>query len=276
MKPADRDKQTAREFPAAPLTLEGSSLLHQFFRLRRGEWNRLDDRQRTAITGKASAYFAEQDAGTTAIFQELGHKGDLIVVHFRSSFEDLGEAQTQLARLDLSEFLEPTYSYLSVVEIGLYAASVRLYGELAERELTPHSPEWNIAVAAELSDQRVRLAARLTPAIPNRRHLCFYPMNKRREGNDNWYSQPIGERQRMMHEHGQIGRRYAGQITQIISGSIGLDDWEWGVDLFADDPMVFKHLVYEMRFDESSARFAEFGPFYFGIRLEPDELTRIL
>ena len=101
-------------------------------------------------------------------------------------------------------------------------------------------------------------------------------MNKRRSGGDNWYMQPIADRQRMMHEHGMIGRRYAGQVTQVISGSIGFDDWEWGVDLFADDPLVFKRLVYEMRFDESSARFAEFGPFYFGIRLSPAELSRIL
>jgi hydrogen peroxide-dependent heme synthase len=270
------DQPTGDALPPAPLTLEGSALLHQFFRVRRAEWGRLDDRRRAAITTQASAYFAAQDEDATAIFAELGHKGDLIIAHFRSSFEQLSEAQTQVARLDLSEFLEPTYSYVSVVEIGLYEASVRLYRDLAERAIAAHSPEWNIAVAAALSDQRVKLQTRLTPSIPNRRYLCFYPMNKRRGGNDNWYSQPIAERQRMMHEHGLIGRRYAGQVTQVISGSIGFDDWEWGVDLFADDPLVFKHLVYEMRFDESSARFAEFGPFYFGIRLLPTDLHTIL
>ena len=120
------------------------------------------------------------------------------------------------------------------------------------------------------------MAARLWPTIPARRYLCFYPMNKRRSGGDNWYQLPIEERRRLMHDHGMVGRRYAGQVTQIISGSVGFDDWEWGVDLFADDPLVFKKLVYEMRFDESSARFAEFGPFLVAIRLAPGDLGKFL
>jgi len=268
MKDADQQADAAFELPNAPLTLEGSALLHQFFRVRRAEWNRLESRQRAAIVEEASISFAANAEGHTAIFSQFGHKGDLIVIHFRPSFEQLDAAQIEVARLGLSEFLEPTYSYVSVVEIGLYEASVRLYRDLAERGLKTHSPEWITAVASALKDQQVKLSERLT--------LCFYPMNKRRIGDDNWYMQPIAERQRMMHEHGLIGRRYAGQVTQIISGSIGFDDWEWGVDLFADDPLVFKRLVYEMRFDESSARFAEFGPFYFGIRLTPSELQRVL
>jgi len=276
MKDADQQADAAFELPNAPLTLEGSALLHQFFRVRRAEWNRLESRQRAAIVEEASISFAANAEGHTAIFSQFGHKGDLIVIHFRPSFEQLDAAQIEVARLGLSEFLEPTYSYVSVVEIGLYEASVRLYRDLAERGLKTHSPEWITAVASALKDQQVKLSERLTPSIPDRRYLCFYPMNKRRIGDDNWYMQPIAERQRMMHEHGLIGRRYAGQVTQIISGSIGFDDWEWGVDLFADDPLVFKRLVYEMRFDESSARFAEFGPFYFGIRLTPSELQRVL
>ncbi|HUN56910.1 MAG TPA: hydrogen peroxide-dependent heme synthase [Candidatus Binataceae bacterium] len=276
MKDADQQTDATLELPSAPLTLEGSALLHQFFRVRRAEWNRLESRQRAAIVEEASISFAANAEGHTAIFSQFGHKGDLIVIHFRPSFEQLDAAQIEVARLGLSEFLEPTYSYVSVVEIGLYEASVRLYRDLAERGLKTHSPEWITAVASALKDQQVKLSERLTPSIPDRRYLCFYPMNKRRIGDDNWYMQPIAERQRMMHEHGLIGRRYAGQVTQIISGSIGFDDWEWGVDLFADDPLVFKRLVYEMRFDESSARFAEFGPFYFGIRLTPSELQRVL
>ncbi|HTT77266.1 MAG TPA: hydrogen peroxide-dependent heme synthase [Candidatus Binataceae bacterium] len=275
MKESVHETAMALELPAAPLTLEGSALLHQFFRLRRAEWNRLESRQRTAILEEAGSCFAARGDGQSAIFSQLGHKGDLIVVHFRSGFDELDAAQIEVARLGLSEFLEQSYSYVSVAEIGLYEASVRLYRELAERGMKAHSPEWNNAVAEAISEQQKKLSTRLRPPIPDRRYLCFYPMNKRRSGNDNWYMQPIAERQRMMHEHGLIGRRYAGQVTQIISGSIGFDDWEWGVDLFADDPLVFKRLVYEMRFDESSARFAEFGPFYFGIRLNSGELARI-
>ena len=147
---------------------------------------------------------------------------------------------------------------------------------MAEKGLKAHSPEWLKAVKDDLEDQRLKLGARLLPQVPDRRYVCFYPMNKRRYGSDNWYSCPIEERQLLMREHGMIGRRYAGQVTQVISGSIGFDDWEWGVDLFADDPLVFKKLVYEMRFDESSARYAEFGPFYFGIRLAPARPGRVL
>jgi chlorite dismutase len=276
MKDADHQTDATVELPAAPLTLEGSALFHQFFRFRRAEWNRLDSRQHAAIIEEASSWLAGSGDGHTAIFSQLGHKGDLIIIHFQPSFDQLDTAQIELARLDLTEFLEPSYSYVSVVEIGLYEASVRLYRDLAERGVKAHSPEWNTAVADAISVQQAKWGTRLTPSIPDRRYLCFYPMNKRRSSNDNWYMQPIAERQRMMHEHGLIGRRYAGQVTQIISGSIGFDDWEWGVDLFADDPLVFKRLVYEMRFDESSARFAEFGPFYFGIRLAPAELQRVL
>src|SRR5947207_10609432 len=101
-------------------------------------------------------------------------------------------------------------------------------------------------------------------------------MNKLRGEAKNWYSEPIIERQRMMREHGRIGRRYAGTVKQIISGSIGFDDWEWGVDLFADDPLVFKRLIYEMRFDEVSAVYALFGSFYIGQRTPAAELGKLL
>jgi chlorite dismutase len=247
--------------------------------LRRPQWNALVESRRAEIIEKASRAFAameRREGGHSAIFSQLGHKGDLIVIHFRRGFDDLDTAQLEVGRLALNEFLEPTTSYLSVVEIGLYEATVKLQAELAAKGLKPHSPEWIAAVKDDLEDQRHKLGARLLPQVPDRRYVCFYPMNKRRAGNDNWYSLPIEERQLLMRDHGMIGRRYAGQVTQVISGSIGFDDWEWGVDLFADDPLVFKKLVYEMRFDESSARYAEFGPFYFGIRLAPAELGRIL
>jgi chlorite dismutase len=114
---------------------------------------------------------------------------------------------------------------------------------------------------------------RLFPSVPDAKYLCFYPMDRKRGEQVNWYTVPFAERQRMMHEHGMIGRRYADQVKQIISGSIGMDDWEWGVDLFADDPVVFKKLIYEMRFDEVSAVYALFGQFYLGIRLHIENLN---
>jgi hydrogen peroxide-dependent heme synthase len=263
----------------APNTLEGFAILHQFFHLKQREWARCSEDARAQILAEAVSTFAamaEREDGQSALFGELGHKGDLLIIHFRRTFDELGEAERDLASTTLSEFLEQSSSYISVIEIGLYESTVKLHADLVGRGLAPDSLQWREAVAADIAAQRIRLASRLWPIIPQRRYVCFYPMNKRRAGADNWYMLPLEERQRLMHDHGLIGRRYAGQVNQIISGSIGFDDWEWGVDLFADDPLVFKKLVYEMRFDESSARYAEFGPFHFGIRLAPSELDRLL
>ena len=263
----------------APNTLEGFAILHQFFRIKRREWARRSAHERAQVLAQASATFAamgEREDGQSALFSELGHKGDLLVIHFRRGFDELAEAERELTESALSEFLEQSSSYLSVIEIGLYESTVKLHSELVGRGLTPDSSQWREAMATEMAEQRAKLASRLFPKIPERRYVCFYPMNKRRAGADNWYMLPLKERQRLMHDHGLIGRRYTGQVNQIISGSIGFDDWEWGVDLFADDPLVFKKLVYEMRFDESSARYAEFGPFHLGIRLAPSDLGRLL
>jgi chlorite dismutase len=140
--------------------------------------------------------------------------------------------------------------------------------------LKPHSEEWNGAFDALLHEAAndPRNATRLWARIPRRRYVCFYPMNKKRAVGDNWYSTPYEERARMMLEHGKVGRSWHGRVTQVISGSIGFDDWEWGVDLYADEPLVFKRLVYEMRFDEASARFGEFGRFWTGMQFSVDQL----
>ena len=262
----------------APNTLEGWSVLHQVFRLRPAAPGTIDEARSERILRQAAEMISSMERredGESAIFSILGHKGDLLVLHFRRSFEELASAQRAIAALELSAFLEQTGSYLSMVEIGLYEATAALNARLAGEGLRAHSPEWKRAVEAEMDSQREKMSTRLWPRIPERRYLCFYPMNKRRSGADNWYQLSIDERRRLMHEHGMIGRRYAGQVTQIISGSVGFDDWEWGVDLFADDPLVFKKLVYEMRFDESSARYAEFGPFMIALRLRAEDLTKI-
>ncbi len=199
-----------------------------------------------------------------------------MLIHFRDSIADLNRIELSLAQLKLHDFLQPTSSYLSVVELGLYESSAKTYAALAAEGKEAHTPEWNAAVADVAHRQSDAMAARLRPTIPNGRYLCFYPMNRRRGEQVNWYTVPMAERQRMMHDHGMIGRRYAGDVRQIISGSIGWDDWEWGVDLFADDPVVFKKLIYEMRFDEASALYAEFGTFFMGVRLHADQLEKWL
>jgi hydrogen peroxide-dependent heme synthase len=267
------------DFPAAPLTLEGFSILHQMFRIRRAEWRALEAAKRERATAEASAAFdeiARREDGESALFAELGHKGDLMIVHFRRSFDELSEAQRAVGKLALSDFLEPTTSYVSVIEIGLYEATLALYERLFELGIKPRTDEWRAEIDAEISRQRSKIMPRLFPRIPERRYLCFYPMDKKRDGDDNWYRLSMSERRRLMHDHGMVGRRYAGEVTQIISGSIGFDDWEWGVDLFADDPLVFKKLVYEMRFDEASAGYAKFGPFYIAIRMQPADLASTL
>ena len=211
----------------------------------------------------------------SALFSLLGHKGDLMVVHFRRTLDELNHAQLRVSHSRFHEFLEPTHSYVSVVELGLYEASVKLYTELTTKGLQPGSAEWNQEIEAELPSSG-RPRRRVFGRRLQRRYLCFYPMNKLRGESKNWYSEPIAERQRMMREHGMIGRQYAGRVIQIISGSIGFDDWEWGVDLFADDPLVFKKLVYEMRFDEASAVYGLFGAFFVGLRFPATNLVTLL
>jgi chlorite dismutase len=275
----DKNKPPASTLPAAPLTLDGSFILHQMFRLRWSAWRALAASDQKLVLDRSSARFSALEQNReepTALFSLLGHKGDLMIVHFRRTLEELNQAELRVAHSRLHEFLEPTTSYVSVVELGLYEASVKLYGELTAKGLQPGTGEWNREVEAELAKQRQAAAPRLWPEIPQRRYLCFYPMNKYRGETKNWYSEPITERQRMMREHGMIGRHYAGRVTQIISGSIGFDDWEWGVDLFADDPLVFKKLVYEMRFDEASAVYGLFGAFFIGLRFPASQLGTLL
>jgi chlorite dismutase len=214
--------------------------------------------------------------GPSAAVQLLGHKGDLMLIHFRRSFEDLAEAELTWARIGISRLLEPTTSYVSVVELGMYEMTAKIHEDLGTRGLRVGSDEYEKAFDEELGRQRERMMGRLYPEIPRRRQVCFYPMNKRRGEDKNWYATPFEKRAAMMREHGFIGRAYSGQITQIISGSIGFDDWEWGVDLFADDPLVFKKLIYEMRFDEASALYAEFGPFYVGLQFAAPGLEALL
>jgi hydrogen peroxide-dependent heme synthase len=268
-----------QEMYGVPLTLEGSSVLHQMFRFRWAEWRKLTAAQQEEIATEARIALEKMEhhvSGQSALFSMLGHKAEMMLVHFRKSFDHLKHVELELARLRLSDYLDQTTSYVSVVELGLYDSSVKMYRALREQRVTPHSPEWNAVVEETMSRQKEAMAPRLFPQIPPSRYVCFYPMDKRRGEIKNWYSLPIEERQRQMEDHGLIGRRYAGSVKQIISGSIGFDDWEWGVDLFADDPLVFKRLIYEMRFDEVSADYALFGTFYVGMRCPAARLAELL
>ncbi|MCL4853163.1 MAG: heme-dependent peroxidase [Bryobacteraceae bacterium] len=273
------EEVTEAALPAVPLTVEGSSVLHQMLRFRWAQWKALAPARRREIAAEAASALEQMEQPgrkQSAVYSLLGHKGDLMLVHFRDDFEELNQAELQLKNLALWEFLEETTSYLSIIELGLYESSAKTYSVLAERGLEPGTAEWKQAVEEVLDRQRNAMAPRLWPDIPPARYLCFYPMDRKRGETINWYQLPMAERQRQMHEHGMIGRRYAGEVRQIISGSIGFDDWEWGVDLFADEPLVFKKLIYEMRFDQVSAVYAAFGSFYVGVRVPASGLGELL
>jgi len=282
---------SAAEMPEVPLTTEGYSVLHQMMRFRRSAWRALTEAKRLEIAHEAVAALGamEKTSGEpsgeslpnrppnqSALFSLLGHKGDLMLVHFRNSFAELNQAELTLAGLRLSDYLELTSSYLSIIELGLYDSTLKIYKELTDQGIQPHSDQWKAEIECKLNRHREAMHPRLFPEIPPNRYICFYPMNRLRGEDKNWYTLPIEERARQMNEHGLVGRRYAGEVRQIISGSIGFDDWEWGVDLFADDPLVFKKLIYEMRFDHVSAVYALFGQFFVGVRCPAAALAGLL
>jgi len=256
-----------------PATLEGWYALHQIFALDWAQLRTLDAAERTTLAAAADRLMEELAApaeGWSAAFRvAAGDGADLLFVHFRPTLDEAAAVQTRVRASALGRFLAPVYDYLSVTEAGLYHATAE-----AAREHGVGTDGFRAAIeaaqAAELASPHVR--SRLYPEIPEgMRYLSFYPMTKRRTGAENWYTLDVAERSRLMRDHGMTGRRYAGRIFQVITGSVGLDEWEWGVSLFARDPLEFKRIVTEMRYDEASALYGEFGRFFTGIRLAPGE-----
>ncbi|UUZ84052.1 heme-dependent peroxidase [Paenibacillus sp. P26] len=240
-------------------TLEGWYCLHDFRAIDWNAWKSLTAQERGRAEDEfftlLRKYQSTEDAkqGSTAFYSIVGQKADFVFMHLRETLEELNALETEFNKTIFAQVTVPTYSYVSVVELG---------GYMAKPGVDPmEDPE---------------IVARLKPVLPKAGHICFYPMNKRREGNDNWYMLSVEERRNFMRSHGMIGRNYAGKIKQIITGSIGLDDWEWGVTLFAEDPLQFKKIVHEMRFDETSARFGEFGDFYVGNLLDEAKMADML
>ncbi|WP_019005548.1 hydrogen peroxide-dependent heme synthase [Cohnella laeviribosi] len=243
----------------AAQTLEGWYVLHDFRTIDWTAWNDASPAQReqarNELLGLAEQWEAveQRKEGSLGLYAIVGQKADIVFMHLRETLKELNAIENALNRSAIGRFLKPSYSYVSVVELSNY---------MGQPGVDPM--------------QVPEIAARLKPILPKTNHICFYPMNKRRLLQDNWYMLPMEDRKAMMRSHGMIGRSYAGKVKQIISGSVGFDDWEWGVTLFADDALQFKKLVYEMRFDEVSARFGEFGPFYVGNRLSREQLADLL
>ncbi len=264
------------ETSQVPQTLEGWYVLHDVYVFDWTAWRRTEGSRRQEIIAQTRAWLEDQsgvERGDSAAFAIVSQKGDLLFLHYRDSPAALNAVEVSLRQQEVFAYLKPAYSYLSVIEVSLYEVTAIAMKRLADRGLRREDPEFQRALEAELARQKEHMQSRLYRSIPSQRYLCFYPMNKRRGEHVNWYTLPLGERRALMRSHGAIGHRYAEQVTQVISGSVGLDDWEWGVSLHADDALVFKKLIYEMRFDPASALYAEFGPFYLGIRLQPEALS---
>ena len=275
-----------------PETLEGWFALHQVFRINRqaldarpdvlarmgesaGAALSIDDSVPAARGKKAAKGSASRGgSGWSCFVRLIGSSSDLLVIHFRESLDAIGVAQEALSRQEIMSVLQPTYTFLSVAEAGLYHITAELARAARARGGKVGDEEYARALAERSSSERSseHIAKRLYPPLPAEMpYVCFYPMSKRREAEQNWYTLTLDERSRLMQSHGLTGRRYAGRVQQVITGAIGLDAWEWGVTLFAADPLDFKKLVTDMRFDEVSAKYADFGEFYVGKIAEPAE-----
>jgi hydrogen peroxide-dependent heme synthase len=270
---------TDGQIAEVPQTLEGYFVLHEIYAVNWPRWRALDSAGQAEISAQAAEWLTSSAAvekGDSALYSVLTQKGDLMFVHYRESPDALKNVELSFQQTALFEFLKPTYSYLSVIEIGLYELSAMARKKLADQGISPGSAEFEEFFETEMEKQKLRVQSRLFRDVPDGRYICFYPMNKKRGEQVNWYTLSIDQRRDMMRGHGRIGHKYHEDVTQIIGGSIGLDDWEWGVSLHADDILVFKKLIHEMRFDPASALYAEFGPFYLGIRLQPGQLPQLM
>lgn len=263
-----------------PLTLEGWYVLHQGVRVARPLLDELPSEERTAVADEVAELLAGWEDlgedGWSGSYRMVGGGLDLMLLHFRTTLDELGRCERQVAASRFGDYGYLETDYVSVVELGLYRLTVEAVGELREAGISPRSEEGRARLAEAAAEHRELpyVRSRLHPRQPEEMpYLCFYPMDKRRAPGENWYELDLEERNELMVEHGEIGRRFAGRVSQVISGSVGFDDWEWAVTLFAGDPAAFKELVTEMRYDEVSARYAEFGPFFVGRRLTPSELA---
>ncbi|ARF17926.1 heme-dependent peroxidase [Sporosarcina sp. P3] len=239
----------------AAITLDGWYVLHDFRTMDWASWKLISKEERQAAVNEFLTFLERmQEAddaktGSHAFYTVVGQKADFMLMTLRPTMDELQQLEAEFNKLTIADYTIPAYSYVSVVELSNYLAG--------ESDEDPY--------------QNPYIRGRLYPELPRSQYVCFYPMDKKREGEDNWYMLDMDDRKGLMRSHGMIGRGYAGKVKQIISGSIGLDDYEWGVTLFSDDMLQFKKLIYEMRFDEVSARYGVFGSFFVGTILDADK-----
>lgn len=259
---------------------EGWHVMHLFYHVDHAQWSLYSDEEKrqakTRLTELVQEIRATPDTHLL-IFSVATPKADL---GFMLLTPDLQVANMFEKQLSLSlgpEILSPVYSYLSQTESSEYTTSREQYSAetlVGEKGLVEDTPEFEAALKE--FDERMAhyLKHRLYPVLPDWPVICFYPMSKRRNGADNWYSLDYESRRKLMAGHAKVGRTYSGRILQLITGSTGLDEFEWGVTLLAKDTIDIKSIVYEMRFDEVTARYGEFGDFYIGMQLPLDVLFR--
>jgi hydrogen peroxide-dependent heme synthase len=259
---------------------EGWHVMHLFYHVDHTQWAIYSDEEKrqakTRLTELVQEIRATPDTHLL-IFSIATPKADL---GFMLLTPDLQVANLFEKQLSLSlgpEILNPTYSYLSQTESSEYTTTREQYVAdtlIAEKNLSEGSPEFETGLKE--FDERMAhyLKHRLYPVLPDWPVICFYPMSKRRNGADNWYALDHETRRKLMAGHAKVGRTYSGRILQLITGSTGLDEHEWGVTLLAKDTIDIKSIVYEMRFDEVTARYGEFGDFHIGMQLPLDVLFR--
>lgn len=252
--------------------------MHLFYHIDRSQWDLLTEgEQREAKTRLAELVqeIRSQEDTHLLTFAIATPKSD---IGFMLLTPDLRQATLYEKQLTLSlgtDVLSPAYSYLSQTERSEYTTSPEQYGQetlIEEKGLEKDSAEYKAAIDEFDARMSHYLQHRLYPVLPDWPVICFYPMSKRRSGKDNWYSLSYEARRKLMAAHAKVGRTFSGRILQLITGSTGLDEYEWGVTLLARDTLDIKTCVYDMRFDEVSARYGEFGDFYIGMQLPLAEL----
>lgn len=258
---------------------EGWNVLHLFYRLEYGQWQTLTSEEKLAAKTNLSALVQEARSRPSTQLLTFGMVSPKADLGFMLLTDDLHAANSIEKKLTLSlgiEVLTPVFSFFSLTERSEYTTTEEDHAAslVSEKGLSTGSPEFEQAITEFRERMKKYLQDRLYPNMPDWPVFCFYPMTKRRNAGQNWYALPYEKRKELMLGHGRVGRRYSGRIRQLITGSTGLDDAEWGVSLFAHDIFDIKSIVYEMRFDEVSAQYADFGEFYIGLQLSLDQLFR--
>jgi chlorite dismutase len=257
---------------------EGWHCLHIYYRFDRGALAGMSPGQ--IAEGKEQVLAALDPAGPDAPARlqtsiVSGHKADFGLMVMDPDPLKVDAVHQRLQSGRLGPALASTYSFVSVTEISEYVPTVEQYAQqLIEEGESEGSPAFQAKVKAYQGREPVMRKMRLTPEFPPYPATCFYPMNKKRKVGENWFMLPFSARRKLMAEHARSGMTFAGRVTQLITTAVGLDDWEWGVTLWAKNPEYLKDIVYRMRFDEASARYAEFGAFYTSYITTPAEMLQ--